>query len=94
MSMNLNACTKKLKLNLWQTPTSVSYTILPPSTGCDVKGKKAQLALESYCEWVKGHLNGCWNDQEAYKQMKERVEQHLIHISPHMKDPSLQVWIA
>lgn len=91
MSMNLNASTKHGKINLWQTPTSGSYTILPPSTGCDVKGKRAKLALEAYIEWVKGGLNGVWTDNAAYENKRVSVEEHLTCVRRYLDDKTLNV---
>lgn len=49
MSMNLNARCSSGKINLWQTPTQISYTILPRKYS-EVKGVKAKEALERYIE--------------------------------------------
>jgi hypothetical protein len=42
MSVNLVARTRDGEIQLWQTPTQITYTILPPSLGLTKKGREAR----------------------------------------------------
>jgi hypothetical protein len=92
MSMNLNATTKNGVINLWQTPTQITYTILPASIG-EVKGKKATDALMRYMEWVKYSTDGVWNNVEELQDAKQRVDEHLEYVRKFINDKSLRVWV-
>lgn len=92
MSMNLNAATKKCVIRLWQTPTQISYTILPETSG-EVKGAKASEALLRYMEWVRHSTNGQWNSIEELQDAKQRVKEHLEYIRPFLDDKTLHVWV-
>jgi hypothetical protein len=92
MSTNLHARTKKEVIDLWQTPTQISYTILPSSIE-EATGKKAQEALERYLEWVHYHWTGellCYEDEKIL--MKE-VEEHTKYVNQFMKNRTLTVWV-
>lgn len=92
MSMNLKARTKTGVINLWQTPTQISYTILPATVG-EVKGEKAKDALIRYMEWVKYSTNGAWNSVEELQDAKQRVEEHLEYVRAFINDKTLRVWV-
>jgi len=92
MSMNLNATTKNGFIHLWQTPTQISYTILPASNG-EVKGTKAKDALMRYMEWVKYSTNGAWNSAEELKDAKQLVDEHLEYLRAFINDKTLRVWV-
>lgn len=92
MSMNLNATTKNGAIDLWQTPTQISYTILPEGSG-EVKGAKAKDALIRYMEWVKYSTNGAWNSVEELQDAKQRVDEHLEYVKGFINDKTLCVWV-
>ena len=92
MSMNLNAATKNTKIDLWQTPTQISYTILPPSY-TEVKGVKAKEALERYIQWVQYSTNGTWESLDALEDAKEEVRHHIAYVGQYLEDKSLRVWV-
>jgi len=70
MSMNLHADT----IDLWQTPTWLTIVSLKKESG---KSRKWTDTRFIYAEWVKGKLNGCWDNDDEYFAMKGRVESHL-----------------
>jgi hypothetical protein len=90
--MNLKARNKNGDIRLWQTPTRISYTILPPSFG-EVKGKKAVEALERYCQWVQYSTNGAWESVEELEEAEDEIDEHLKYIKEEMKVSKLEVWV-
>lgn len=92
MSMNLKAATKKGVITLWQTPTQISYTILPAEVG-EVKGEKAKDALMRYMEWVKYSTNGVWNSAEELQDAQQQVVEHLEYVRAFINDKTLRVWV-
>lgn len=92
MSINLNAATKKGVIALWQTPTQISYTILPAAVG-EVEGAKAKDALMRYMEWVKYSTNGAWNSAEELQNAKQQVVEHLEYVRAFINDKTLRVWV-
>lgn len=92
MSMNLNARTKNGVIALWQTPTQVSYTILPESVG-EVRGAKAAEALTRYIAWVKYSTNGVWRSAEELQDAEQRVKEHIDYVRGFINDKTLRVWV-
>jgi hypothetical protein len=92
MSMNLNATLKNGKsLELRQTPTQISYTILPEEYQI-VTGKKAVEAMKRYISWVKYSTNGTWTNTEELKQAELRVKEHIRYINENL-DNIKEVWV-
>lgn len=93
MSMNLNAKTNADKISLWQTPTTISYIILPPTMYSEVSGQQAIEALIRYIEWVKGTANGTWDSTTELQSHTKRIKEHIKYITPYLNDPSLVVYV-
>lgn len=93
MSMNLYARTKNETINLWQTPTQISYTILPRSCSQEVKGVKAKEAITCYLEWVHFSTNDMWTSREALKEAEENVKKHTRYIEQYLNDKTLTVGV-
>lgn len=93
MSMNLNASTKDGVIELWQTPTQISYVILPPALGLEVTGKAAREALIRYAEWVKYSVNGMYPSAEAATQARIFADEHARHVLQFVGRRSLRVWV-
>ena len=76
MSMNLYCNIDDKQVDLVQTPTHITYMCLTESDGIhyQVTGKKAVRALRCYLEWNTGRLNGIWNSNIEYINMKGSVE--------------------
>jgi hypothetical protein len=91
--MNLTAKNKDGYIELWQTPTQISYTILPESIAV-AKNKKAIEAIERYSAWVEYSTNGAWDSTEELEEQREIVEEHLEYIKNEMKKPKLEVWVG
>lgn len=92
MSMNLNVSLNGRKIELWQTPTQISYTILPAG---EAKGKLAKEALIRYREWVKYSTNGQWESEEALKEASYWRDLHLSEIDGILSEDcrKLELWI-
>ena len=89
MSMNLNARNKKGKIELWQTPTQISYTILPSG---NASGGEALAALERYKMWVKHSIRGVYDSEEELKYKRETIKAHLSYLEKVSKN-GLVLWI-
>ena len=92
MSANLHARTKKEVIDLWQTPTQISYTILPSSIE-EATGKKAQEALERYLEWVGYSWHGQFLSHKDKKNTMKEIEEHIHYVNKFMKNRTLTVWV-
>ena len=95
MSMNLHCCTKSGQIELWQTPTCVTYMCLVDSEGAirnEVRGKEARRALQIYLRWVDNFTNGAWENQEDLDDARERVREHKHWVLEIAKDKTLRVW--
>jgi len=93
MSMNLTAKNKDGYINLWQTPTQISYTILPPTITV-AKNKKAVEAIERYCSWVRYSSNGAWSSQKDYEEHCDIIKEHLKYIKKEMTKSKLEVSVS
>ena len=93
MSMNLNAKTNDDKISLWQTPTTISYIILPPTMYSEVSGQQAKEALIRYIEWVKGTANGPWDSIAELQNYTKLIKEHIKYITSFLNDPSLVVYV-
>lgn len=92
MSMNLY-CNK---IELWQTPTYISYMCMVSSSGLIlsvVKNKRAKQALYCYIHWVKSTLNGVWEDPEVLQINTDNVNDHIKDILNIINKPDLKVEI-
>jgi hypothetical protein len=90
--MNLAASTTKGPIKLWQTPTQISYTILPSNYG-GAAGKEARDALVRYMEWVSYSTNGVWNSDADLTAAKQQVAEHLAYVRGFLDDETLRVWV-
>lgn len=92
MSMNLSARNKNGEVQLWQTPSQISYTILPSKYG-KVRGRKAREALERYLEWVEHSTDGSWTNQDDYNDHKGIIQYHTKYVKDAMKVRGLTVCV-
>jgi thiaminase len=94
MSMNLH-CNK---LDLWQTPTQITYMCLVQpdnEIASNVAGKKARHALAIYRKWVEYNQTNIINWQNEYDcaNYKKCVEEHLTAIDKIAKAKDLELWV-
>jgi hypothetical protein len=88
MSMNLHARIDKHEIDLWQTPTQITYMCLIDNNGkkvSELKGKQAKRALAVYMAWVEGSINGAWESHEAMKDHEENIESHIAYLHSILK---------
>jgi len=84
MSMNLHC----KQLELWQTPTHITYMCVMQDDGkisSNLKGKKARRALYMYRQWVRSCINGVWDDEEERKSHEEFLNNHVKRINDVIK---------
>lgn len=96
MSMNLQATVisghTTAHIELWQTPTQISYTILPKAIK-EVTGKKAKEALERYIEWVNYSATGIYTDPEELAYNLQEINKHIRYITNFLHNPTLRLWV-
>ena len=90
MSMNLNAVCSEGTIDLWQTSTQISYTILPEG---EANGVKAEEALQRYKAWVRYSLKGVYHSKEDLEFDKERIDRHLQYIDS-FRLKGLRLWVV
>ena len=97
MSMNLNCRLGGTHINLRQTPTQISYMCIVQCDGSmpnELTGNKARHALQIYCKWVEGSLNGMWPSVEALKEANQHNLEEINRIQDIIKSKKkLEVWV-
>ncbi len=94
MSMNLVAFVGKEEVNLYQTPTHITYMCLMNKDGLiehELTGDEAKRALFLYLEWVKSTNNGVWEDEEALESARQRLGFHVSSIMEIINEEALVV---
>lgn len=89
MSMNLHARTKKGEINLYQTPTWLTYAATIDHNGAvrySVGNANAKRALHIYCQWAES-LGG--HDEDSREALREHVE----YVKSRINDPGLEVYV-
>ena len=96
MSMNLNAEVKATgeRIDLWQTPTWVSYMCVE-SWEEDENGVPLQRHWKDtrklYSDWLRSRLQGVFHDQEEHEDLREAIEDHLERL---YSKGELEFWVA
>ena len=96
MSMNLHASCDNKSLDLWQTPTYITYMCCVNDKGqviSELKGKRAIGALRSYIEWVKGSAGGVFQTLEYAENKRTTVYEHVEYIENAINSGYIKVWI-
>ena len=96
MSMNLHASCDNKSLDLWQTPTYITYMCCVNDKGqviSELKGKRAIGALRSYIEWVKGSAGGVFQTLEDAENKRTTVYEHVEYIENAINSGYIKVWI-
>lgn len=91
MSMNLN-CNL---VELWQTPTSITYMCLETDQGFlnEVKGKQAKAALARYIHWIKGSANGIYKSPKEADTARKYINDHIEEVNKVIKNKKLKVYM-
>lgn len=96
MSMNLHAESRGKAIELWQTPTWVTYMALVDCDGnvrSSVKGKEARRAIFIYLEWAKSSLSGTWKDAARLEESRRRVTSHVEYVKDAIADGRIEVYM-
>ncbi len=87
MSMNLNLKVNGNHVDLFQTPTYISYLLMTNDKGeqmYEVKGKKAKGVLRRYIFWLRDQrqrlVNSCKNSEER-ENVSESYNSHITIVS-------------
>ena len=95
--MNLNCRLGGERIDLRQTPTQISYMCVVQPNGDvpgEVTGVKAKHALQIYCKWVEGSLNGSWNSAEDLEHARMCAADEIERIQKVIKSrKKLEVWV-
>ncbi len=94
MSMNLIAFIGKEEVDLYQTPTHITYMCLMNKDGLiehELTGDEAKKALFLYLEWVKSTNNGVWEDEEALESARQSLNYHVKSIMEIINEETLVV---
>jgi hypothetical protein len=86
MSMNLNLRVDGVNVDLWQTPTYITYMCLMTSKGQKAKleGKKAVRAIFMYFEWCKSIQGGSMNTKNHMRDVLRAINASTGSIEVYM----------
>jgi hypothetical protein len=86
--MNLTLTDKDtgLDVDLWQTPTFITWMCLSYNPETKQPDGGDEGVRRRYVEWVKSHTNGKWESSEDLEYMTERINDHLSIIQK-VKNP-------
>jgi hypothetical protein len=86
--MNLTLTDKGTGLNidLWQTPTHITWMCLSYSPETKEPDGGHEGVRRRYEEWVKSHRNGLWDSLEDLEGMSCRISDHLSTVQ-NVKNP-------
>ena len=99
MSINLNISSNLGKLDIYQTPTYVSYMCVVDGKG-DLKsrqGKKALRSIQIYLQWVESIKNETFANEEDAKARRDSVNEHINTVKEWIEESavsSLLVWVS
>jgi len=96
MSINLHMEVKRIKIDLWQTPTFITYMCLVNDKGKvrgAVKGKEARRSLYIYLEWVRSHASGMFKSSEDANDARLTVNEHLEELLKYVDERSLILYM-
>lgn len=88
--MSMNLCLQEGEdgpnVDLWQTPTFITYMCLSYDleTGEPDGGHKA--VLKRYIMWLESLTDGVWKDREELEWQMERIKDHIATVRS-VKDP-------
>lgn len=86
--MNLTLKVNGRNIELWQTPTYITYMCLMGSDGKHsdkTEIEEAKRAIYCYLTWVKSTANGVWGNHEDYLYAREQLNNHVKEILDELK---------
>lgn len=87
MSMNLHAEYGDEVIELWQTPTHISYMCCMDNGGhvVEMRGRDAKRALYMYTTWISSNLTGTFNSMEELNKHKKPIVDHVEYVKNFLK---------
>lgn len=86
--MNLTLKVDGRDIELWQTPTYITYMCLMDSDGkysTKTNPEEAKRAIQLYLTWVDSTTNGVWESSEALNEAHEYLNYHKKEILKELK---------
>lgn len=82
MSMNLYIKFDGQKIDVYQTPTHITYMCLMADTGrkFEMRGKEAKRAVNCYLEYVGGLMNRSYDSEEEMNDYCDPIREHIRNI--------------
>jgi hypothetical protein len=80
MNLTLHDGEDGSQIELWQTPTWVTWVCLSYNPDTKEPDGGHEGVRRRYKQWVESHRNGVWNDED-FEYEKERVDKHLELVS-------------
>jgi hypothetical protein len=77
--MNLCCFEGKKEIDLWQTPTHITYMCLSINPSGKYDGGEEGVRRR-YLIWVEAQANGAWKDPEDLAYMEECIREHTKKI--------------
>ena len=95
MSLNLNAKSKDVLLNLRQTPTSISLALICDHNGeiHELRGKEAKRAMYAYMYWLREIYCGVFETPEDANDRHTIYNEHIEYLKPYIENDDLVVWV-
>lgn len=88
MSMNLTLKVNSRNIELWQTPTYITYMCLMDSDGkysTKTELEEAKRAIHCYLTWVESTTNGVWDNHQDYLYARKQMNDHVKEILDELK---------
>jgi hypothetical protein len=83
MSVNLNLTVDNKPVDLWQTPTEVTYMCLITDNGefnWELTGNKARAAIARYIAWARSRSDGVYKNRKDADDKRRLVKEHTDRI--------------
>jgi len=80
MSVKMHLMIDGKEFPLWDMPKYIMLMCMIADDSAihyRLTGEKARAAIARYVEWVKGHLEDMYEDDEEYENLKKLVEEHV-----------------
>jgi len=65
------------EIDLWQTPTYITWMCLSYDPETKESDGGQQGVRRRYIYWLESHVNGVWEDADDLKYMKEKIKTHI-----------------
>ena len=86
--MNLTLEVNGRDVELWQTPTYITYMCLMDADGkCSTKTEllEAKRAIYCYLTWINSTTNGVWASSQEHEAARANVNRHVKEVLQELK---------